>query len=178
MIKRRMKSMKSDHGSALIELALTLPLLACIVIGAVELGRVAYFSIELTNAARAGAAYGSQNPGIAFGAGSTAVIEQAAQNDAPDITLTWNTAPTQACTCETVYYSGAASTYSPSTPGSCTTTSIMSCKVTTTTSTQKVVEYIQVAPQATVNTIFKYPAIPTSFTLNGWAQMEVLSNGS
>lgn len=169
--------MKSNHGSALVELALTVPLLVFIVVGAIELGRIAYFSIELTNAARAGAAYGSRNSAIAFSSNYTPVIEQAAQNDAPDITLTWPTAPTQACTCETIYANGNASTYSPTTPGSCSSVVSSGCPTDTSTSTQQIIEYIQVAPQATVNTIFKYPGIPTSFTLSGWAQMEVLPNG-
>lgn len=178
MVKQRMKN---ERGSALVELALTLPLLVAIIVGAVELGRVAYFAIELTNAARAGAAYGAQNLGVAFQSPPTQ-IEAAAQNDAPDITLTWNTAPTQACTCETIYYNGSASTYNPATPGSCGTASnpnppIFSCGVTTSTYTQQVVSYIQVAPQATINTIFKYPGIPTSFTLSGFSQMRVLPNG-
>lgn len=177
MLKLRMKN---DRGSALVELALTLPLLVAIIVGAVELGRVAYFAIELTNAARAGAAFGSRNLGIAVDASYPPIIEQAAQNDAPDITLTWPTAPTTACTCETIYSDGTASSYNPTTPGSCSLTNnapITSCGVETATSTQQVVYYMQVAPQATVNTIFNYPGIPTSFTLNGWSQMRVLPNG-
>lgn len=166
---------RNSHGSALVELALTLPLLAGIVICATELGRVAYYAIELTNAARAGAAFGSEYQTLNY-ASSAALIETAAQNDAPDITLTWNTAPTQVCTCETVYYSGAASTYNPATPGSCSTTTIQSCNVTNSTETQMPVEYVQVAPQATVNTMFKYPAIPSSFSLSGFAQMRILQN--
>lgn len=184
MLKHRMKN---ESGSALVELALTLPLLVAIVVGAVELGRVAYFAIELTNAARAGAAFGSQDLGNAFQTNSNgqfdpSLIEAAAQNDAPDITLTWNNAPTQACTCETIYDNGSASTYNPATPGSCGTvanpnSTIAGCNVTTATSTQQVVSYIQVTPQATINTIFNYPGIPSSFTLSGYAQMRVLPNG-
>lgn len=179
--------MKNDRGSALVELALTLPLFVCIIVGAVELGRVAYFAIELTNAARAGAGFGSQDLATAFQTGSNGqfdptFIEAAAQNDAPDITLTWNNVPTHACTCETIYYDGSASTYNPATPGNCGTATnpnppIYSCGVTTSTYTQQVVSYIQVSPQATISTIFKYPGIPTSFTLTGYAQMRVLPNG-
>lgn len=160
---------RNNRGSALVELALTLPLLSLIMIGGIELGRVAYFAIELTNAARAGAALGAQNPAEP---GYTSAIEDAAQADAPDITLTWNTAPAVACTCETIYDSSTqAPTYSPSKPGSC--AAVTTCASVSSTQFSQVVEYIVVQPQATVKTIFKYPGIPTSFTLNGSAQLRV-----
>lgn len=167
---------RSSNGSALIELALTLPLLALLFVGAAELGRVAYFSIELSSAARAGAAYGSQNKNIAFAPTSATLIQTVAQDDVPDITLTWSTPPTQACTCETVYASGSAPTYNPSTPGSCASATITGCSISNATESQYPISYVQVAPQATINTMFHYPGIPTSFTLSGYAQMRVPQN--
>src|SRR5438876_4434317 len=47
-----------EDGQAMIELALSLPLLCLLLLGAAELGRVVYASIEVSNAARAAAQYG------------------------------------------------------------------------------------------------------------------------
>ena len=52
----------SDAGSALVELAVALPLLVLVMVGATDFARVFYTGIELTNAARAGAQYGAYNP--------------------------------------------------------------------------------------------------------------------
>jgi Flp pilus assembly protein TadG len=52
----------SDAGSALVELALTLPILVFAMVCAADFARVFYTAMELTNAARAGAQYGAINP--------------------------------------------------------------------------------------------------------------------
>src|SRR3954453_3178753 len=52
----------SDAGSALVELAVTLPLLVLLMVGVCDFARVFYMGMELTNAARAGAQYGAYNP--------------------------------------------------------------------------------------------------------------------
>lgn len=49
-------------AQALVEFALLLPILLVLIIGAMDLGRVFYFKIILTNAAREGANYLSRNP--------------------------------------------------------------------------------------------------------------------
>ncbi len=50
------------RAQALVEFALILPLLLVLIIGAMDLGRVFYFKIVLTNAAREGANTLSRNP--------------------------------------------------------------------------------------------------------------------
>ena len=50
---------RSDHGGALVELAMCLPLLVLILVGTADFARVFYTSIELTNAARAAAQAGA-----------------------------------------------------------------------------------------------------------------------
>ena len=45
-----------------MELAVTLPLLVLVMVGAIDFARVFYMGMELTNAARAGAQYGAYNP--------------------------------------------------------------------------------------------------------------------
>ncbi|MDR3725621.1 MAG: TadE/TadG family type IV pilus assembly protein [Terracidiphilus sp.] len=72
-----------DAGSALVELALSLPILITLLLGAVEFGRFAYLAIELTNAAKAAAQYGAQNS--VTGADVTGMQLVAAQ-DAPEAT--------------------------------------------------------------------------------------------
>ena len=51
----------SDEGGAIAETALTAPFLALLIYGSVEFARVAYASIEVVNAARAGVSYGAQS---------------------------------------------------------------------------------------------------------------------
>ena len=68
--KSRVRSMfralrSGEAGGALVETALTAPVLVLLVLGAVEFARVACAAIEVTNAARAGVAYGAQNGGTA-----------------------------------------------------------------------------------------------------------------
>jgi len=52
---------KNELGGALVETALTAPLLVFMLLGMVEFGRVAYIAIQTSNAARAAVSYGSQN---------------------------------------------------------------------------------------------------------------------
>jgi Flp pilus assembly protein TadG len=89
-----------EGGSAIAEMALTFPLFIALLLGAVQLGEVAYASIEVANAARAGAQYSSMNGG---GFNDSAGITLAAQNDAYD---TYSPKPSQftvsavpSCTC-------------------------------------------------------------------------------
>jgi len=72
-----------DAGSALVELALSVPILVLLLLGAVEFGRFAYLAIELTNAAKAAAQYGAQNS--VTGADVTG-MQLVASQDAPEVT--------------------------------------------------------------------------------------------
>ena len=53
----------SEEGSALVELALSVPLLLIMLLGAVEFARVAYASIEVANAAHSAAMYAASSSG-------------------------------------------------------------------------------------------------------------------
>jgi Flp pilus assembly protein TadG len=178
MLKRRLRG---DSGSAFVELALTLPLLTLILIASAELGRIAYAAIEVTDAARAAVAYGSQSHDDA---GDWQGMEYAASNAAPNIgDLTFTQGPTSTaappsfgCVCETI--TGGTASDSPSTPGSCTSSTITNCNVDTATQTQTIVAYVQAYTQANVHTMFTYQihgwGLPTSFLLSGSAQMRVV----
>src|SRR5262245_26733927 len=58
---RPRKAGRPDTGSALVELALCLPVLIVTFVGAADFARVFYTSIELNSAARAGAQYGASD---------------------------------------------------------------------------------------------------------------------
>src|SRR5215831_244200 len=68
----------TQSGQSLIEVAFMLPFLLLLMIGVIELGRYAYIGILVGNAARAGAAYGSQNNVQSV---NTVGIQNAAVND-------------------------------------------------------------------------------------------------
>ena len=72
---------RSDRGGAIIEMVVLSPLLIVLVFGAGDFARVMYHAITLTNAARAGAAYGAQSNGqLADTTGIRLAAEQEAQN--------------------------------------------------------------------------------------------------
>ena len=50
-----------ERGQSLVELAFVVPLLLLLLVGIIEIGRFAYYSILVSNAARAGAQYGAQS---------------------------------------------------------------------------------------------------------------------
>lgn len=137
-------------GGALIETALTVPLLIILVLGAVELAQVAYASIEVANAARAGVAYGAQNGGTA---GDTTGITYAATHDAANVpSLTVGT-PTISYICS----DGTAATGLP-----------------TDCSNSHIEEILTVTTQATVSSIVHLPGLPNSYTLYGQATEKCL----
>jgi Flp pilus assembly protein TadG len=91
---RRMLSLllRSQRGSALVESALTVPVVLLMLLGAVEMGDFAYRATEMSNAARAATQYAAMNGGgfadcngtFAGGTcGSTSGMFKAARNDAP-----------------------------------------------------------------------------------------------
>jgi Flp pilus assembly protein TadG len=136
-------------AQSLIETALLGSLFLVLLLGIVELGRLAYASIEVSNAAKAGAAYGSQN-------GSTASdstgISTAAANDAANLTGVTTTS-SYSCVCS----DGTASTC---THGDC--------------STSHIEETVTVNTQATFDPLIHLPGLPTTYTLKGKAVQKCL----
>ena len=132
-----------------MELALTMPLMILLLCGAAELGMVTYASIEVSNAARAGVAYGAQNPNSA---GDTTGIQTAAAADAPDLTL-GTTTVTTSCICS----NGSALTCQP-----------------TDCSGSNIETILTVQTQASFDPHVHLPALPTTYTLHGQAVQKVL----
>lgn len=165
---------RDRQGAALVELALTTPLFILLLMGALELGRIAYFAIEVANAARAGASYGALNIG---NAGLTSNIQQAAKNDAPDVANLVVVTPGSTCVCETLDSSTNTPSFNPSSgTTSCSSTSIQSCTAESSTSIQNVVEYVTVSTQATVDPLIHVPGLPNTYTLNGYSALRILGN--
>jgi Flp pilus assembly protein TadG len=141
----------ADQGSSLLEIALLMPVFLVMLIGAAEMGRVAYYAIEVSSAARAGAVYAAQSHATAA---NTANIALAASTDAANVGGVTTTVSTS-CTCS----NGTAITCSNA--------------GTTCTSPARIVQFVQVSTTATINPIFNYPGLPASYALSGQAAMRV-----
>jgi Flp pilus assembly protein TadG len=150
MLKRLRELCSTNHGSALIELALITPALTLLLVGAVDFGRAAYVGIEAQNAAHAGAEYGSLNPS------NTAGITAAAQQSAPNLSNLTVSAPTWGCECSD------GSSYSEH----CAVTP--SC-VANNTRGSNVVHRVKVSTSAVYNPLAPWPGVPSSITLYGSA---------
>lgn len=156
---------RSDAGQALLELALVLPFLLLLVMGAVEVGIVAYAAIEVANAAEAGAMYGAQSRSTAASTNNSAII-QAAQNDAANLTSAGvsivSATPTQWCACE------GSTAASVSSAVKCSSFSVASCIYPS-----RVVEWVEVDTQATIDPLFHYPGLTTPVTVKGHSTIRV-----
>jgi Flp pilus assembly protein TadG len=151
----------SDAGQGTLELALCLPLFALLILGSAEIGNLAWSSVQLNNAARAGAAFGSISRA---NAADLADIRTAAYNEAPNFITSPSTqvTPTQVCTC--VDSSG--------TPGApdrgCTSTNLTSCP-----SPSVIQVAVQVNVQVPVTPFIHYLGLPATYTVNAQATMDV-----
>jgi TadE-like protein len=80
---RALKALRScDTGTAAVELAMTLPLLALLAIGVADFGRMYFTGIAVANATRAGVQYGAQST---VTSGNFTAMEQATRDDAADL---------------------------------------------------------------------------------------------
>jgi len=139
---------QSESGQSLVEFAVLGSLFVVILLGAVEFGLIAYDSIEVSNAALAGAQYGELN---SVNASDTTGIANAAIAAAPDVSSLHVTS-SRSCICS----DGTASTCSV---GDCSTSHI-EAQVTVNTS-------------ATITPSMYLPGF-TSFTLTGQAIQKCL----
>jgi Flp pilus assembly protein TadG len=142
--------LRRTEGSSLIELALLLPMFLFLFVGAVDLGRLYYISVEVTGAAQAGALYGVQNPSDVSG------METASTAGASNLSGASSTA-TYGCECS----DGSAVS------ASCTSTP--SC-------TYNYVNYVDVVTSAQYAPIFNYPGLPSTMTVSREARMRVGSD--
>ncbi len=138
---RKLSLIRADRGQALIETAITFPLLILLLFGGAEYGRLCYVGVEVTNAAHAGAIYGSQNRGTAS---DNAGMTSAATLDGANLTGMTVT-PQHLC----------AATYSDPPSPTC--------------NGAPAIEYVQVNTQVTVASLFHAYGFGGNYTLHGRA---------
>jgi Flp pilus assembly protein TadG len=142
---------RDARASAIVELALLVPIFGALLVGAAQFGLLCYTAIELSEAARAGVAYGSQSPGKAS---DLSGMRTAAISAAPNISGMTATA-TQFWTCSNV-----TTTHYTSTP--------------TCTSGNHSIHYVQVSTSVAADPPFRLAGRTTPFNLTGLAIMRVL----
>jgi Flp pilus assembly protein TadG len=137
------------RGQSYVELAFALPVLAIILVVAADFGRLFYTYVEVINAARAAAQYGSNS--VVTAADSTGMIAAAKQDG---VNLANLTVTASQCTCGTA------------------TASVPACSSNYCTNDPQG-NYVVVNAQAPFSTITKYPGVPSSVTLKSQAVMQV-----
>jgi Flp pilus assembly protein TadG len=151
----------SPSGQSLLEVALLMPILLALLLGSIEMGRYAYISILVGNAARAGAAYGAQNLELSV---DTAGIQTAADNDFQNNgqntgNLSVNSSTSCGCDSGGTITGAACSAIANATAGSC--------------ASGHWVVMISVTTSGTFNSLFNYPGIPTSLIVSNTATLRV-----
>ena len=146
----RMSRVSRTRGQSVLEFALLLPVMLLLMVGIIEVGRFAYYSILVANAARAGAQYGAQ--GLATAA-DTPGIQAAAENDGQNLAQLTVTA-SQQCGCNGASLSG-------------------TCPATGCSTPNHPLVYVQVQASGTFNSLFNYPGLPPSFTVSSTEKMRV-----
>jgi Flp pilus assembly protein TadG len=145
-----------DAGQSLVEIALTLPVLIALLVGAAEFASVAYVAIEVSNAAKAAVAYGAQSPTTVS---DTTGIQNAAILDASNITLTSSNVTVSTLG---VCSSGASCTGAPNNT-TCTNTD---CQ---TNAGDHIETILTVGTSYTFKPAVHLPGLPASYTLRGHA---------
>lgn len=147
-----------DRGAALVELAVALPLIVLILVGAADFARVFYYAIELTNAARAATQWAAYdvirtNDDV----GITAAAQSAAPNISP-VAVSLHTPEPPVCRCAT----DDGSTFS----------GIVACN-STCTSPQHLIQTITVTVSKTFTLISRWPGFPRTMNLTRAATTRV-----
>jgi len=145
----KMKLVRSESGTSLIEFALILPVLVFLLLGLIEVGRYAYYAILAANAARAGVQYGAQDVRTAE---DTSGMRSAASQDA--MSLASLTANAQYLCSQ-----------NGSPPAPCASGVPGSGNV----------YYVKVQVTGTFSSLLSYPGIPTHIPVSGSAIMRVIS---
>jgi Flp pilus assembly protein TadG len=156
------RGLDGESGNALVELALVFALLGIpMLLGTVEMGTVVYDSVEISNAANAGALYGMQN---ATDAASSAGITTAGRAEAPEFGSSLTVTPTTFYVCTSAVggaqYSTGSYTQAQAT-AKCSGTG------------NHALEFIQVLTSATATPPVHCPGLPKTFTLGGKSVLEV-----
>jgi Flp pilus assembly protein TadG len=158
IMRQRCSLWREERGDALVEMALVVSfVLFPMLVGTVELGMIVFDSIEISNAAHAGAMYGMMSS--TYAANSTG-ITTAAQSEAPEFGTNLGVTTSVYYACSLALGGTQYSTQSAANTG-CTGTSNHS------------LEFVKVLTSATVTPPIRCPGLPTTFTLRGFSSMEV-----
>lgn len=131
---RLLQLRRSESGGAALELAIVLPILVLLAMGAADFGRLYFNAIAVADAAKAGAQYGARDINYS---GDTASMTAQAVADASPVTLDTVTS-SRFCRCS----NGS----TPSCTGSCSGYGVPQV-------------FVAVRVRKTFNTLFKYPGI-------------------
>ena len=144
------RSRLARSGQSVAEMALLTPLLLLMLVGTIEIGRFAYYGIEVSSAARAGVQFGAQSLADSR---DLAGITQAAQNDVPEVPGL-NVTARDRCACSN----------SPA--------SLVGCPAFGCAPGHALV-FLQVDATANIKPLFPYPGLPAKFAARGHAVMRV-----
>jgi Flp pilus assembly protein TadG len=148
----RFHLLRGEQGASLVELALVMPLLMLLLVGAIDFGRAFYLEIEIAGAAHAAAMYGSQNPTDTTG------MQTTAQDDAPNVPNLSVVTATYGCECSDGSSYSAICTTTPSCPN------------------KTEVYRVDVTVQGTYDPLIPWPGIPSPMSFSSSAS--VRSGGS
>jgi len=140
---------RSVTGSAAVEFAITLPVLALVAIIASDFARVYFTGITVANAARAGAQYGAQNTSTS---GDTVGMNLAATQDAVNAGVI-TVSSRSFCRCDAG--------------------EVGNCTVGNCGAYGEYRLYVEVTASKTVDMIFRYPGLDLSYTLTRTATFRV-----
>jgi Flp pilus assembly protein TadG len=139
-----------QRGQSVLEIALVTPVLLLLLVGTIEIGRYAYYSIEVSSAARAGVQYGAQSLADSK---DLVGITQAAQKDAPEVSG-MDVSATNQCACSN----------SP--------TNFVGCPARGCAPGHGLV-FVKVDTTANIRPLFRYPGLSVTFPARGEAIMRV-----
>lgn len=148
-ICRRLR--RCSRGNVAIEFGFMVPVFLFTVLAAAELGRLGIQWATVTNAAKAGAQFGVQDQAAAA---NIAGMEQAARDDAGDINNLLTVAARQYCRC----------------PG---TTVETPCSDECVADTTYPPLYVEVTVSQTLNAIYAYMSLPSSYAISSTATSRV-----
>lgn len=155
MVDRKYKPREGERGVALLEFAIVLPFILLLLLGAIEVGRFAYFAIITANSARAGAQYGAQNVQTAL---DTAGIVSAARADGANALSTLTVTSATSCAC----WNGTSYT-------------AITCATPLTCASGNAVEFVTVTASGTANALLNYRFLPTALSTSATAKLRVVA---
>lgn len=153
------RTLDRRSGSALLELAVAMPILLMLVVGTVDFGRVYYKGMAVAQAARAGAEYAAQS--VAKSIDTTGVRTAAENSVSSDLTLTDGDISLSR-TCECATDAGAFSATSPAN----------TCTGNPCTGSHLVIT-VNVTAAKSFTTMINYPVIPHTVSITRSTKIRV-----